>query len=68
MDGEIMSGKVFRFSLSRRRPGIGVEEDLLGGAGFKTSGSKTGRFDPARMLVGMGLARRGRVRYCEIWG
>lgn len=51
---------MFWFSLSRRRPGIGVEVNLLGGAGFKTSGSRTGRFDPARILGGMGLARRGR--------
>lgn len=51
---------MLKFSFSRIGPGTGVEVDLLGGAGFKTSGSKAGRLDPARIFDGMSYTRGDR--------
>lgn len=53
--GDIREG--VEVSFSRIGPRTGVEEDLLGGAGFNTSGSKAGCLDPARIFDGISLAK-----------
>lgn len=50
MEGEAMSGKAVKSSNSIRGPGTGVDEDLLGRAGFRTRGTKAGRFGPLPMI------------------
>lgn len=65
LEGEGSSWKTVKSSSTRRGAGIGVEDDLLEGAGFKTRGTRAGRLDPARMLVGMGA---GGVTEIELVG